>query len=149
MGEARAPCAPLSHGFIIRVIWYFFHYLLRLRWQNGPDITYVPLWGEGQILPPPPCRIFSITENCSRYRHETFSTFSSINLTSSITVQKKKSVNKILRKLHFSDAIFCLWVKNCNCLKAFKISRFEKIHDQKAIKDVKLTTLQTAISDFW
>ena len=38
--------------------------------------------------------------------------------------------------------------KNCNCLKAFKMFRFEKIHNQKATKDVKLTTIQAAVSVF-
>ena len=103
--------------------------------------------GKDRFCPLPPCRISSIAEKCSRYRHETLITFSSINLTSTITVRKKNPSRKFWESRILVTPFLPL-VKNCNCLKAFKMFRFEKIHNQKATKDVKLTTPQAAVSVF-
>ena len=96
-----------------------------------------------------PCRIFSIAQkNGSRYQHETFSTFSSINFASTVKFSEK-FVEKFLRKWRFSDVMLRdFGSKSGKCFNASRMYRFEVKHNLSTLKDVKLSALQISYLRF-
>ena len=107
----------------------FFHYLLMLRLQNWPGLTHVTLGGGADSATHPAG--FSPAKKRGKYRHETFSIFSRINLTSSIKSSGEKSVEKILRKCE----------KGSFCVKSGK--RFGGFWNVQVWRNTRLKTTNT------
>ena len=99
-------------------------------------------WGRGTLSL---SRIFSMTQK-RRYWRNTFSTLSSINLTSSSQISV--AVQEFLRKC-FSDVIFRYFdSKSGQSLKAFRMHMFKAKCNPNTPKDIKLNALQNSYPIF-
>ena len=88
-------------------------------------------------LPPLPYFLDS-SKSDGRYRRETFSTLSVINLTSFAKISEK-SVENFLRKSRFSDVMFCYFgSKSGKCMKASRMYSFEVKRNPKNVKRRKI-----------
>ena len=108
-------------------------------------LTHAPLGGTAA---PPPLEYSRLLKNYVRYRHQTFSTLSDINLTPCLKILSNL-VGKFLRKWRFSDVMSCDFeLKMVVSYIDRRLIYAEANRKQKVSKQRKLNSLQDGYLGF-
>ena len=115
--------------------------------KSGRAKKTAPRWGSRFCPSPAGCS--RQLKNGSRYRHETFSTFSSIKLTFTIKISEKNP-SRNFRNWRFSDVMVRdFGSKSGICLRASRMHRFEIKHNPLTPKGAKSSVLQNVFLRFF